>query len=308
MPKTEVLAPMAAQADDREIELIDAQVHVWLDSTPGRPWPDTGVEPQRIPPLGVAELLASMDATGVRRALLVPPTWEGPRNDLVIQAAADHPDRFAALGRVDPTRPEVVDSLAAWRANSGMLGIRLSINRGDRAQQVRAAISSGFFAAAEAGGVPISLYMPGSFEEIDALARLFPALKITVDHLGLDSRDLPLAHAIGPLLRLAERPNVAVKASALPCFIDEPYPFPSIAPAVYALVGEFGADRVFWGSDLSRLPCTYAELVTSFVDYLPELSEREHRLVMGGALASWLSWPLDSARQHQRRVIDKVRS
>jgi hypothetical protein len=59
---------------------------------------------------------------------------------------------------------------------------------------------------------------------------------------------------------------------------------------VYELVGAFGADRVFFGSDLSRLPCGYEQLVDVFVNHLPELTSEQRRLVLGDALAGWLGW------------------
>ena len=271
--------------------ITDAQVHVWADSTPERPWPDLGIAPQRVPALGVSELLARMDAAGVQRAVLVPPTWEGPRNDLALAAAAAYPGRFAVMGRVDPGNPATVASLATWREQPGMLGIRLSINRGDTSAQIRSAIRSGFFAEAERLGVPLYLYMPRLHAEIDTVATAFPGLRITVDHLALDRADGPLAKAVAPLLPLARHANVAVKASALTCFVTGNYPYPQIVEAVYELVAVFGANRVFWGSDLSRLPCSYEQYIGLFLREMPGLTTEELGLVMGEGVSAWLNWP-----------------
>jgi hypothetical protein len=38
-------------------------------------------------------LLLQMDLAGVHRAVLVPPSWEGDRNDLALAAAETYPDR-----------------------------------------------------------------------------------------------------------------------------------------------------------------------------------------------------------------------
>jgi predicted TIM-barrel fold metal-dependent hydrolase len=271
--------------------ITDAQVHVWADPTPERPWPDLGIESQRVPALGADELLARMDAAGVQRAVLVPPTWEGPRNDLALAAAAAHPGRFAIMGRVDPGAPAVVASLAAWREQPGMLGIRLSINRGDTSAQLRAAVDSGFFAEAQRAGVPLYLYMPRMHAEIDQVATAFPDLRITVDHLALDCADGPLPKAVAPLLPLARHANVAVKASALPCFVTEDYPYPQIVQAVYELVAAFGPNRVFWGSDLSRLPCSYEQFIGLFLREMPQLTPEELSSIMGEGVSAWLNWP-----------------
>jgi L-fuconolactonase len=272
------------------VAIIDAQVHVWAESTPERPWPSDAIAPQRVPALGPDELLGAMDAAGVDRAVLIPPTWEGSRNDLVLAAAAAHPDRFAAMGRLDWADPAQVARVATWRDTPGMLGIRMSLNRGDIEGRIRAGFDTGFFEAAEKHGVPLTIYMPGRYADYERIASAFPRLRITVDHAAIESASIPLDVAVKQLRALAALPNVAVKASALPCFVTEPFPFPSITRAVYELVSAFGADRIFFGSDLSRLPCSYSRLVDVFTSYLPELTSEERRLVLGDAIAVWLGW------------------
>jgi predicted TIM-barrel fold metal-dependent hydrolase len=172
-----------------------------------------------------------------------------------------------------------------------MLGIRLSINRGDTSAQIRAAIDSGFFAEAERADVPLYLYTPRLHAEIDQVAAAFPDLRITVDHLALDGADGPLAKAVAPLLPLAKHANVAVKASALPCFVSEDYPYPQIVRTVYELVAAFGPNRVFWGSDLSRLPCSYEQLIGLFLREMPRLTPEDLNWIMGEGVSAWLNWP-----------------
>jgi predicted TIM-barrel fold metal-dependent hydrolase len=271
--------------------VLDAQIHVWKASTPERPWPPDAIEPQRPEPLEVDEVIAELDAAGVSGALLLGPTWEGSRNDYVLATAAADPSRFGAICRFASTDPAEVEKLADWRNVTGMRAIRLSLNRGDVAGNVAGATSSGFFAAAERHGVPLCIYAPGRYELYRELATTYPALKITIDHAAVESAAVPLPEAVAPLAALAELPNIAVKASALPCFVDEPYPFPSISTAVYRLVEAFGAERVFFGSDLSRLPVPYRELVEVFTGQLPELTGTERSLVCGQALAVWMDWP-----------------
>ena len=80
----------------------DAQVHLWEVHRPDRPWPQ---EQQRPPhrPNGFSpeEMLAEMNAAGVDRAVIVPPTWVGENNATALQAAARYPRRFAVVGRFD---------------------------------------------------------------------------------------------------------------------------------------------------------------------------------------------------------------
>lgn len=275
----------------RRARVIDAQIHVWQASTPQRPWPADAIEPQRAVPLEVPEVDALMRSAGVTAALLLGPTWEGSRNDYVLAAATAEPGRFGAICRFPTGDPAAVEELAHWRDIPGRLAIRMSLNRGDVAGNTERAISSGFFTAAEKFGVPVSIYAPGRHALYERLARAYPGLKIVVDHVAVEDDTVPLARAIEPLLALARYPGIAVKASALPCFVREDYPFPSISAAVYRLVEAFGAERVFWGSDLSRLPVPYTQLVDVFVHHTPELAESERALILGESLATWLEWP-----------------
>jgi len=105
------------------MQVVDAQIHIWAANTPERPWP-ARAHPHRDPPLEKDELLAEMDRAGVDRVIIVPPSWEGDRNDVALAAAAAHPARFAVMGRLDPLDPASRGRLRDWRQQPGMLGLR----------------------------------------------------------------------------------------------------------------------------------------------------------------------------------------
>ncbi len=92
--------------------IVDSQVHIWGANTPERPWPKRA-EPHRAVPITKEELLREMDAAGVDRVVIVPPSWEGDRNDLAIEAVQARPDRFAIMGRLDPQDPRSRGRIAA---------------------------------------------------------------------------------------------------------------------------------------------------------------------------------------------------
>ena len=78
--------------------IVDSQVHVWAAHSAERPWPADGFGREHGPvPMTHDALLARMDEAGVDRVVLVPPSWEGDRNDLALAAASAHPERFASL-------------------------------------------------------------------------------------------------------------------------------------------------------------------------------------------------------------------
>jgi L-fuconolactonase len=274
--------------------IADAQVHIWAANTPQRPWPARH-KPHRETPLEKDELLREMDTAGVDRVVLVPPSWEGERNDVALAAASAHPQRFAIMGRIDPEASGAREAVAGWRKRPGALGLRFTFHRPGLAEQLTEGRADWVWAAAEEQGIPVMvLVMHGMMPLIDAIAARHPGLKLVMDHLGLPSntagedpfRDLD------KLLALARRPNVAAKASALPCFARDAYPYRSLHPHLKRVYDAFGPRRMFWGTDMSRLPCTYRQAITMFTEETPWLTAHDKEWIMGRGLCEWLGWKL----------------
>src|ERR1700745_4255841 len=104
---------------ESDMLIVDAQVHIWDANTPERPWPIGRSAPHREQPFSKDDLLREMDAAGFAGCVIVPPSWEADCNDLALQAARLHPDRFAVMGRP----PIAARSLSDWRNQPGMLGL-----------------------------------------------------------------------------------------------------------------------------------------------------------------------------------------
>ncbi|WNI18790.1 amidohydrolase family protein [Actinacidiphila sp. ITFR-21] len=281
--------------------IVDAQLHLWGADSAGRPWPPgTSALAHRAEPYGAEELLVAMDDAGVERAVLVPPSWEGDRNDLALGAARRYPDRFSVMGRLSLADPPAA---LAWLAEqsadrgpagrSGLLGLRFTFHRPPLSDQLKAGRLDWLWPALARAGLPVALYPPGGLRALGAVAERHPDLRLAVDHLALPVNVTgPAAFAeLDDLLALADLPNVAVKATCLPAASARPYPFADLTAAVHRVFDAFGPDRMFWGSDLTRLPCTYRECVEHFTHSLPFLTGRDRERVMGGALLDWAGWP-----------------
>src|SRR5437764_9135096 len=99
---------------------------MWGADTKDRPWPPGRAHQAQKPyPVTKELVLAGMKEAGVDRVVIVPPSWEGDRNDLALEAARLHPDRFAVMGRPPLGRPDLA-VLDRWREQPGMLGIRVT--------------------------------------------------------------------------------------------------------------------------------------------------------------------------------------
>lgn len=276
--------------------IVDAQIHLWPPDGPEHPWPEGAHERVKAHPrtLESAEaVLAEMDAAGVGRAVLVPPTFAGGWNDVCLQAAVTYPDRFAVMGAFDLHAPDREDALRRWRETPGMLGLRITLSRGASQTWLRDGTIEWLWEIAEEAGIPIYVLPPDLMPEIRALALRRPGLKLVIDHLGLrtGAHDEAVGEAVKDLAQLADLPNIAVKADCLPSYVSEAHPFPGLQRVIREVVDTFGAKRVFWGSDLSRLPGTYEQVVTLFTEETG-LSADDLDWIMGRGLSEWLGWPL----------------
>jgi L-fuconolactonase len=274
--------------------ITDAQVHVWQEETPERPWPPGGRERAHRPgSLTAEDVLRDMDSAGVERAVLVPPSFEGDRNDLCLRAARAYPDRFAVMGRISPEESVGGPALRRWREQPGMLGVRLTLSRGQAQQWLATHTLDWLWAGAQELAIPIYVLPPDLLDQIRIVAREHPELKLIIDHLGLRTglRDAEIRPGINDILGLADLPNIAVKASCLPSYVSEDYPFPALQKIIERVVTAYGARRVFWGSDLSRLPCTYQEALNLFTKELDFLAADDLEWILGRGVSEWLGWP-----------------
>ena len=96
------------------------------------------------------------------------------------------------------------------------------------------------------------------------------------------------------MLVLARRPNVALKASCLPLYTADKYPYQRLHPYLRRVYDAFGPKRIFWGSDLSRLPCTYRQCVTMFTEEMTWLSNDDLEWIIGRGLCEWIGWAVQS--------------
>jgi predicted TIM-barrel fold metal-dependent hydrolase len=274
--------------------IVDAQVHVWGANTPQRPWP-ARAEPHRAP-LGKDELLAEMGKAGVDRAILVPPSWEGDRNDLALAAAQAHPDRYAVMGRFDPDAPGAREQMAGWKKQKGMLGMRFTFHTEVLRQPLLDGRFDWVWGEMEKAGISAMVLFHHEYMHLaDKVAERYPGLRLVMDHLGLKSgKDVTEASnfaSLDKVLALAKRPNVAAKATALPCYSDDKvYPFRSLHSYIRRVYDAFGPKRMFWGTDWSRLPCSYRQGVTMFTEELSWLSAEDKEWIMGRGVGEWLGW------------------
>jgi predicted TIM-barrel fold metal-dependent hydrolase len=274
------------------VPVIDAQIHVWSPDTSRRPWPPGRTRYAHGPALSAEQVLEVMDDAGVDRAVLVPPSWIGDDNTDALDAARRYPDRFAVMGRFDPTAADARPRLARWLEQPGMRGIRLTFHLPLWSGWLTDGSLDWFWAACEAAAIPLMIFVPGLVSHVGPIAARHPRLRLILDHLARwgDKKDDEAFADLDEVLALARYPNVAAKVSALPCYSSEAYPFPRLTPYIRRVYDAFGPRRMLWGTDYSRLPVPYRDAVRHFREGIEFFSAEDRAWIMGRACAEWLGW------------------
>ena len=272
------------------MKIVDAQVHIWSSAVT----PPSGLH-RKVSKLTPEEMLKEMDEAGVAAALLHPPgSWDPIANAYAVEAAKKYPDRFAVLGQFPPNVPENRKLIHGWRNQPGMMGLRWALLSPEQQVWLRDGTLDWLWPAAEEEGLPIAM-MGGLFlKEFRAIAEKHPHLKLIVDHCGLNrhGQDEAAFIHLDELVALGRLPNVAVKATGAPHYSTQPYPFRNIQEGLHRIFDAFGPQRFFWGTDITRMPCTYRQCVTFFTEELPWLKGKDQELVMGRAVCEWIGWDL----------------
>jgi predicted TIM-barrel fold metal-dependent hydrolase len=273
--------------------IVDAQIHLWKANTPDRPWQPNRVA-QLPEPFTIEKLLPMMDEAGVDRVVIVPPGWEGDRNDYGLEAVRRYPGRFAVMGRIPLDDPKTAAPLLPdWKKQHGMVGIRVTFHP-PQWPWLTDGTADWFWPQAEKYGIPVMFY-GAAMAHFARIAERHPGLQMIADHLGVTG-DLvkagKLTEAVGETAALARYPNVSVKLSSTPKYSSESYPFRDMTVHVRRLFDAFGPQRCYWGTDLTNSydKATYRQRITQFTETLDFLSPSDKDWVMGRAILARLGW------------------
>lgn len=272
------------------MQIVDAQIHTWGTGLPSNAahWQITSFRPE--------EAIAMMDEAGVAAAVIHPPSWDPNSTEMAFDAVRQWPHRFAIMGSLPLDKPDVTRAqLGDWRKQPNMLGLRWTFLHDPERQWLADGTLDWLWTAAERAGVPVAMLCTDSLTQIGRIAERHPGLRLTVDHLGgrggfEERKDAAAMTHIPELLKLARYPNIAVKATGAPGYAGSPYPFPSMHTYLHQIFDAFGPARMFWGTDISKMPCSWRQCIEMFTHELPWLKGRDLELVMGDALCAWWGW------------------
>jgi L-fuconolactonase len=284
------------------MEIIDAQIsRPQLD----RPW-EHGADSERT--LCVELAREAMDSVGVDAALI-----QGGA-EFLEAAHSRYPERFRGaplLRDKDVESADLESTVARLRSQPGMLAFRVIIRpwkTGELSTAFKAGAYNRLFGLAEQHAVPIFITASGYLGELHPIAEAYPKLTLIVDHCGLlqQPNALPedLWRDVPQVIALARHPNLALKVSGVVTLSRAAYPHLDIWPPLGKILRAFGAERLMWGSDFTRLrfaPGTdrrgarkdwyglYSDSVGAFRD-TGELSSRDKQQFFGGTIRRLLRW------------------
>ncbi len=233
--------------------IIDTHVHVWALDDAHRPAPDAKVRPpmEAVP---VEWLIDDMQAFGIDHCVLVQSSAFGWDNTYMVECQERYPDRFKAIGLVDPLSPTNADDLRSWTAR-GLSGTRLHpLYYPDEPCWVDAPANDALWnVAAETGAILQFHMLPRHAVPLARMIARHPDARVIVDHLGKpDVTEAPPYPNFQPVLDLAQHPNVWMKIGDYQIASTQPYPWPDTFPFVALLKEAFGADRMLWGTGYAR--------------------------------------------------------
>lgn len=264
--------------------IIDAQVHLWRKGT--------ATPPHLARPYLVEEAIRDMDAAGVEGAILHPPaSWDPDSNEQAIEAVEAYPERFRILANPPLDRPDSAQLIESWKTRPGVLGYRFYFNKPHNRTWPTDGTLDWLWPAAETAGTPLAMLAGDWLPLFGTIAEKHPGLKLIVDHMGAlrGAKGEAAFPSMNDLVALAKYPNVAVKLTGGPFYADDAYPFTSLHKHYRRMYDAFGPDRLFWGTDITKMPCSWRECVTHFqeIDWIPAADKRR---IMGEAICDWLGW------------------
>ena len=270
--------------------IIDTHCHIW-HVPPIAPVGPTAPRWRKLPdePAPAEELLEDMDANGVDMTVVVQTSWSTWDNGYVADSAKRFPDRFIAMGMIDPEDPKNAELARYWMQERGVAGFRFHPAYYPEEPILTVERNAPMWKAiADMGGI---VQVHGRIDmapQVDFVAREYPTIPWLLDHMAYPViPEYPDFPTYQPILDLAKHPNVYVKVSDIKSRSTMPYPYEDVQGAIKKLYDAFGIERMMWGTGYPghhrtkhKWPTLGEEL--QFIRDIPWLTEAEKARVLGG--------------------------
>jgi predicted TIM-barrel fold metal-dependent hydrolase len=272
------------------MDIVDTHCHVISDDMTRYPRAPIGGKQSgwaTTRPVTADGMVERMDEAGIAQAVLVQATTAyGYDNSYVLDSRETRPDRFVAVGTVDPLPPDAADHLKVVVGEGGLSGVRLFTSGSTvptQGEWFAAPEADPFWHKATELGVTVCLQMrlgPAT-EQLHTLLRRFPSVRVLLDHMGYPDIPTSPTDAGEEVAKLAVHPGLHLKLTHRNL---EPLHDAGKEAAGFLepVLAAFGADRIAWGSNLPAADQSLPELVTLAQEVLAEVSMSERREIFAG--------------------------
>jgi predicted TIM-barrel fold metal-dependent hydrolase len=265
----------STQADSADVPplVIDCHAHIYSDDVTAYP----PIENPYRPPAGkgtVAHLRREMMANGVTRVTAIQTTtFYRFDNRFLADSAREHRDFMIGVCTLNPDDPASSALLEQYVRTSNVRCMRSYPAKSGRLDDPGVVA---LWATAERLGIVINVLVNrDKTDEVVALARRHPSLRVVIDHcLNLKSGE-QLEPTLKDLERLAKLPRLHAKLTFIPTGTAEEYPCRDMHEPCRRIIAAFGPDRCVWGSNF---PC---ELWNPKVTYTQHLAIFTRELGLG---------------------------
>jgi predicted TIM-barrel fold metal-dependent hydrolase len=268
------------------MDIIDTHCHVISDGVHRYPRASIGGKRSgwaATRPVSADGMAERMDQAGIGRSVLVQATTAyGYDNSYVLDGKARRPERFFAVGTVDPLRPDAADELAAACGTDGPSGVRLFTSGSTvptQGEWFAAAQSLPFWAKAAELGVTVCLQMRlgQAIVQLNELLHRFSSIRVLLDHMAYPDIAASPADAGKAVAEPAVHPGLYLKLTRR---VLEPLQAAGTEAAAFPdpVLSAFGASRIVWGSNLPAAEQSRPELVALaelVLDGLPQTQRQD---------------------------------
>jgi L-fuconolactonase len=224
-------------------------------------------------PATVEQLLSSMDAAGVDQAVLVhAATAYGYDNSYAADALAGNGSRLVGVCSVDFLSGHAVDDLRYWIDQRQFSGVRLKGARvSDLLEIFDSSVATPVWADLRDRQLPVCISVdPEGIGIVRSLLNRFPQLRLLIDHAGNpDVAGGPPFSRATEFFRLSELDGVYLKLTTV-TFERIAAVRVDVPSVVQALIANFGADRLMWGSNFPATAGAMPELADQARAFLAE--------------------------------------
>jgi predicted TIM-barrel fold metal-dependent hydrolase len=273
------------------VDIIDTHCHIISPDYLPAPIGGKQSEWAATRPVTAEGMLKAIDDAGIARSVLVQATTHyGYDNSYVVDSAAAHPDRFVAVGTVDPLRRDAAAALEAALEGGGLAGVRLFTSGSTvpiQGEWFAAPETTEFWLKAGELDVPVCLQMrlgPAT-SQLQAVLERFGNVRVLLDHIGYPDIAGSPARAGETVAGLAKYPNLYLKLTHRNLErLQEAGE--QAADFLDPVIESFGAERIAWGSNLPAAEQSLPELLKLAEDVLAPQPDSVREKIFAGTARS----------------------